>query len=60
MAKIKVVYIVKVNETIDWPDDELENLNYENLECNLDPGQAENASITEIVSVKKNGEDYYY
>jgi len=36
MAKISVRYTVVVYEDIDWPDDELEDLTYDNLLINLD------------------------
>ena len=40
MAKIKVKYIAIVEEVIDWPDDEMSDFSYENLQVNLEPSDA--------------------
>ena len=42
MAKVQVKFMAEMSQTIDWPDDEMEDFNYENLQCNCDP---ENASV---------------
>ena len=34
--KLLVKYTVTLEQTVDWPDDELEDFSYENLLCNLD------------------------
>ena len=39
MAKIRVVYTTEHTQEIDWPDDELDNLNHDNLVCRLDPDE---------------------
>lgn len=59
MATLEVEYTVKVKQTIHWPDDELDNLNYDNLMVNLDPAIANDIGEPEEISnVKKNGEQY--
>ena len=59
MAKVQVVYTVEYTETMEWPDDEMDGFNHDNLVCNCDP---ELASISnhnhEIKSVSVNGEDH--
>jgi len=40
MAKIKVKYAVILEEVIDWPDDEMSDFSYENLQVNLEPSDA--------------------
>lgn len=60
MAILKVKYIVEVTELIDWPDDELKDLNYENLEINLDFKKGNIFEQGDIVSMHKNGEEFYF
>lgn len=60
MAKIKVNFTVNYTTTIDWPDDEMDDLTYENLECNLDIHDAHKLSVDEIKSVKVNGKEHYF
>lgn len=55
MAKISVEYTATVQQVINWPDDELDDLNLENIECNLDISEATNITVNEITTVKKNG-----
>lgn len=40
MAKVKVKYAVILEQVIDWPDDEMSDFSYENLQVNLEPSDA--------------------
>ena len=55
MARLSVTYTSTITEIIDWPDDEMEYLNKENLVCNLEPSEQDHTSI-EISYVKIDGE----
>jgi hypothetical protein len=59
MAKVEVEYTVKIKQIINWPDDEMEDFNYDNLCCNLDfdKGSAEYGSEN-VIDVKVNGENH--
>lgn len=56
MAKVVVTYMVEMEQVIDWPDDELDSLNHENLVNNCEP---ENSQISDddfqIMTVLVNG-----
>lgn len=59
MAKVIVKYTATFKQTLDWPDDELGDFNYENLQVNLRPSEDdETGDEFEILSVKLNGEEY--
>tara|TARA_R110002050_G_scaffold288861_1_gene441054 strand:- start:1107 stop:1289 length:183 start_codon:yes stop_codon:yes gene_type:complete len=58
VAKIKVKYKAIVEEIIDWPDDELENLTYDNLLLNCDIENARDVDYDEIVTSSKDGENF--
>ena len=60
MAKVTVVYTATFKQTIDWPDDELGDLTYENVEINLDPIDAVFTGELDIDDVKLNGENYEF
>ena len=60
MAKVKVQYFAKVTQTIYWPDDEMNDFNYENLECNLDPTDADVIDAEGIFDVHVNGERHEF
>lgn len=63
MASIKVTYIQSrvLTQTINWPDDELEGFNLENLLCNLDPEESqENGAEIDITRVTKDGERHEF
>ncbi len=60
MAKIRVEYDVKLVEFIDWPDEEMDNFNYENLHCNLDMNKSSECEIGDITSIEKNDEEFYF
>ena len=60
MAKIKVTYIAEITELIEWPDDELDEFNRENLTLNLNPRNANDYDDIDIVSVKKNGVNHEF
>ena len=44
LAKVKVKYLAEMTQTIDWPDDEMDNFSYDNVVANLNP---EDASVTD-------------
>jgi len=58
VAKIEVEYIVKVRQKIDWPDDEMDDFNYDNLDANLDPREADPIEVQDIDSIKVNGKNH--
>ena len=60
MAKIKVKYKMIVEEVIDWPDDELENLTYDILLLNCEVDNARDVDYDEIITVSKDGEDFEF
>ena len=61
MAKLKVTYTALVEEVIDWPDDEIDDLNYENLLCNLDPeASVSTIVVDEVHKVLKDGEYFEF
>ncbi|MBQ4836027.1 hypothetical protein [Pseudoalteromonas luteoviolacea] len=61
MAKVEVKFLVEMSQTIDWPDDEMDNFNYENLQINCDPEQAEIESHDyELKRVAVNGNEYEF
>lgn len=37
MAKVKVKYLVEMEQIIHWPDDEMDNFDYSTLQCNCEP-----------------------
>ncbi len=60
MAKLRVKYTMIVEQDIDWPDDELGDLNYENLMINLDHDDAHEWQVDDIQEITKNGEDFNF
>jgi len=60
MATLRVKYTMTVEQDIDWPDDELDDLNHENLMCNLDQDDAHEWQIDDIVEMTKDGEEFYF
>lgn len=57
--KLKVTYIATMTQIIDWPDDELYDLNYDNLLVNLEPEESRLNDTDEIIDIKKlNGNRY--
>lgn len=60
MATLRVKYTMTVEQDIDWPDDELDDLNHENLMCNLDQDEAHEWQIDDIVEMTKDGEEFYF
>ena len=60
MAKIRVKYTVEVEEDIDWPDDELDLLTYENLLLNCDVEKAFEIQYDDIKEVSKDGEYFEF
>ena len=55
--KIEVEYTVTHKQTIEWPDDEFNDFDYETLECNLEDDYG---VIDDIKSVKVDGSDYEF
>jgi hypothetical protein len=60
MARIQVTYMAKITELIEWPENEMDDFNHENLTLNLKPRKANNYDDLDIISVKKNGVDHYF
>lgn len=61
MAKIKVKYLAKVTEIIEWPDDEMPDFNYSNLHFNLNPEtNACHIETDDIIDVHVNGERHEF
>lgn len=59
MAKVAVKYTATFVQVIDWPDDEIEDFTYENLESNIDPVKSQFTGDLEIDKVELNGEGYW-
>jgi len=57
MPKLTVKYTVEYTETIDWPEDEVDALNFDNLACNLNPEESACGDV-DISSVLENGLEY--
>jgi len=55
MAKITVIYTAILKQTIDWPDDEMDALDYDTLFLNLEHEEAKSTEDYEPISVKKDG-----
>lgn len=55
---VEVTYLVRVTETQKWAHDEMNDLNYDNIECNLNPDDAPRKEIEEILRVKLDGENF--
>jgi len=60
MAILKVQYLVRVTETIDWPDDELDDLTYDNLMTNLNLGGNEDVTYEEIINITKDNKHFNF
>jgi len=60
MIKLTIEYTVKFYQTFDWPDDEIEDLNYDTLLCNLDIEQSDEYEIEDITAMQKDGEEFYF
>lgn len=59
MAKVQVKYSVEMTETIDWPDDELDDFNYDSLVSNCDPDKADIVNHDfDIQEVSLNGKPH--
>ena len=56
MATIKVTFTVQATQEIEWPDDELDALDYDNLCANIDIDKASISDDFDIIGVLKNGE----
>lgn len=61
MAKVIVEYTAKFKTTLEWPDDEIENLDYDNLQVNLTPSEDDwDGDELEICDLKLNGKDHSF
>lgn len=60
MATLRVKYTMTVEQDIEWPDDEMEDLNYDNLMVNLDQDEAHEWQIDDIVEMNKDGEEFHF
>jgi len=48
-----------MTQTIEWPEDEMDDFNLANLECNLEPDDAqEQSSELDLYHVTKDGEPH--
>lgn len=60
MAVVKVRYTATFVQVINWPENELDDLNYENLECNLDIENSHFIGDMEIDRVELNGKEHNF
>jgi hypothetical protein len=61
MAKVEVTYTARITQTLDWPDDELDDFNYNNLQANLEPTEDDiDGQEFDILDVKLNGQDHSF
>ena len=62
MPKIKVTYMKEITEEIDWPEDEMTDFNYDNLEANLGCGliTSDEIELNSISSVEVAGKEYQF
>lgn len=61
MAKVRVEYTIKAIQYIDWPDNEMDNFNEDNLFCNLEPdNETTSLEVVEIIDVEVNEESHYF
>ena len=60
MAKVSVKYTATFIQVIDWPDDELNDFNYKNLEYNIDPEKSQFTGDLDIDDVLVNGKEHYF
>lgn len=60
MAKVAVKYAATFIQVIDWPDDELDAFNYENLEANIDHEKSNFTGDIDIDEVELNGQQHYF
>ncbi len=58
MAIIKVKYTKAFEQTIDWPEDEMESFTYDSLLCNLDIDKSIEQAEDEIIYLWKDGIEY--
>jgi len=61
MPTITVTYTQTrtMTQTIEWPEDEMDDFNLANLECNLEPDDAqEQSSELDLYHVTKDGEPH--
>lgn len=60
MAKFRVKYTMTVEQDIEWPDDELDGLNYDNILLNCDVNEAHEQQYSDIIEITKDGVDYNF
>lgn len=58
MAKFTVKYTMEFTQEIDWPDDELDNLNYDLMLYNLNHEVSFDHTYEEITAISKDGIDF--
>ena len=58
MAKFRVKYTMVIEQDIEWPDDELDGLNYDNMLLNCDVDEAHEKQYDDIIEITKDGVDY--
>lgn len=60
MATFRVKYTMVVEQDIEWPDDELEDVNYDNILTNCEIDEAHEYQYEDIIKIQKDGEDYEF
>ena len=60
MAIFRVKYTMTVEQDIEWPDEELEDLNYDNMLINCDVDESHEQQYDNIIEITKDGEDYNF
>jgi hypothetical protein len=45
---------------IDWPENEIADLNYENLHCNLDMDKSSECEYGDITHIEKDGKEFNF
>lgn len=60
MAKVQFTYRRLVTETIDWPDEEMSDFDYDTLMLNAGTGLEISDEPEEIMDVAVNGEVYEF
>lgn len=58
MAKFTVKYTMEFTQEIDWPDDELDSVNYDSMLCNLNHEESSDHTYEEIIKISKDDIDF--
>lgn len=60
MARVKVQFTATITQIINWPDDEIEHLNYDNVMANFDSTSAHSVEVDEISDITVDGKEFYF